>query len=584
MSRKKSISTIAVLATILFLAGTASFAQELPEIQAAIKAKGQKWIAGETSISKLPDNEKKLRLGLIKHAPTGKEKVLPLQEPLTGLAPSVSWDGFVTPVRDQLSCGSCWAFAATAALESNILIKDSMPGNDDNRAEQVLVSCSGAGSCGGGYIDSASEYIRSTGLPPESYFSYTATDNSCGNAQLGWQNYTRKIGSWSYVNTVPANLTAIKNALANNGPLVTTMDVYADFFAYKVGVYEYASGSYQGGHAILIVGYTDDTNRADGGYFRVKNSWGTGWGSLGYFYIGYSQLGNPVYFGEWTIAYSTPTLPPLPAAPNNLSATPVSSSQINLSWTDGSTNEDGFKIERCSGAGCSNFAQIATVGAGVQAYSNTGLTASTAYSYRVRAYNTGGDSGYSNTAIATTQAAQPPTAPSGLAATVVSSSQINLQWADNSSNETGFKIERCEGSSCGSFSQIATVGASVKTYSNTGLKAYTSYTYRVRAYNAGGDSGYSNTANATTLCSCSISPTSKSFAAAGGFQMVTVTITAGCTWTAVSNAPSWIVVRSPGSGPGNGSFTYDVVKNTGVRRTGTITVAGQTHTVTQAKK
>jgi hypothetical protein len=213
-----------------------------------------------------------------------------------------------------------------------------------------------------------------------------------------------------------------------------------------------------------------------------------------------------------------------------------------------------------------------------------GLTASTSYSYRVRAYNTGGDSGYSNTFSATTQAAQPPAAPTGLTATVVSSSQINLQWTDNSSNETGFKIERCEGSSCGSFSQIATVGANVKTYSNTGLKAYTSYTYRVRAYNAGGDSAYSNTASATTLCSCSISPTSKSFAAAGDSQVVTVTITAGCTWTAVSNAPSWIVVRSPGSGLGNGSFTYDVAKNTGARRTGTITVAGKTHTVTQAKK
>jgi len=172
-----------------------------------------------------------------------------------------------------------------------------------------------------------------------------------------------------------------------------------------------------------------------------------------------------------------------------------------------------------------------------------------------------------------------------LTATVVSSSQINLQWTDNSNSETGFRIERCEGSGCGGFSPLATVGANVKTYSNTGLKASTSYTYRVWAYNAGGDSAQSTPpVSATTLCSYSISPTSKSFAAAGGSQMVTVTITAGCTWTAVSNVPFWIVVRSPGSGLGNGSFTYDVVKNTGVRRTGTITVAGQTHTVTQAKK
>ena len=546
MFRKKSISTIAVLATILFLAGTASFAQELPEIQAAIKARGQKWIAGETSISKLPDNDKKLRLGLIKHAPTGKEKVLALQEPLTGLPLDKDWTGFITPVRDQGNCGSCWAFATTAALESNILIEGNIPGVDDDRAEQILVSCSSAGNCNGGYISTASDYIRSTGLPPEPYFNYTATNNSCGNAQPGWQNDTSRIGTWSYVNTAPANLGAIKNALATYGPLVTTMDVYYDFFSYSGGIYEYAAGSLQGGHAILIVGYKDDTSRGDGGYFRVKNSWGIGWGDAGYFYIGYSQIGNPVYFGEWTIAYSTPILPPPPAAPSGLSATPVSSSQINLSWTDSSTNEDGFKIERCTGAGCSNFAQIATVGAGIQAYSNTGLTTSTAYSYRVRAYNTGGHSGYSNTAIATTQAAQPPAPPAVLTATATSSSQINLKWTDNSNNETGFRIERCTGSTCTNFSQIATVGAGVQAYSNTGLTASTAYSYRVRAYNAGGNSAYSDPpASATTLCSCSISPTSKSFAAAGGSQVVTVTITAGCTWTAVSNAPSWIVVRRP---------------------------------------
>ena len=92
----------------------------------------------------------------------------------------------------------------------------------------------------------------------------------------------------------------------------------------------------------------------------------------------------------------------------------------------------GFKIERCTGAGCSDFAQIATVGANVTSYSNTGLTASTSYSYRVRAYNAAGDSGYSNTASAVTPAAPAlPAAPTNLAATAVSRSQINLTWTDN---------------------------------------------------------------------------------------------------------------------------------------------------------
>lgn len=188
-----------------------------------------------------------------------------------------------------------------------------------------------------------------------------------------------------------------------------------------------------------------------------------------------------------------------PAAPANLTATAVSSSQINLTWADSDT-ETGYKIERCTGVDCSSFAQIATVGANVTSYSNTGLTASTSYSYRVRATNTAGDSDYSNTASTVTLAAPAlPTAPSNLTATVISRSQINLSWMDNSDNETGFRIERCKGSTCTNFALIVTVGANVASYSNTGLSANTTYRYRVYAYNASGNSGYSNIVKATTL-------------------------------------------------------------------------------------
>src|SRR5439155_8331651 len=127
-----------------------------------------------------------------------------------------------------------------------------------------------------------------------------------------------------------------------------------------------------------------------------------------------------------------------------------------------------------------------------------GLSTVTTYSYRARAYNSGGDSAYSNTATATTLQS-PPTAPSNLTATAVSLSQIDLTWADNSSTEDGFKIERCQGAGCTNFAQIAQVGLGVATYSDLGLSPATIYSYRVRAYNSGGDSAYSNTASATTL-------------------------------------------------------------------------------------
>jgi titin len=175
----------------------------------------------------------------------------------------------------------------------------------------------------------------------------------------------------------------------------------------------------------------------------------------------------------------------------------VSTSQIDLTWADNSSNEDGFKIERSTDG--VNFAQIATASANATTYSNTGLTASTLYYYRVFAYNTAGNSASpSNTASATTLAPPVPNAPSGLTATATSTSQINLTWVDNSSNEDGFKIERSTDGVF--FTQIATAAVNATTYSNTGLTASTLYYYRVFAYNASGNStSPSNTASTTTL-------------------------------------------------------------------------------------
>ncbi|HEW78577.1 MAG TPA: hypothetical protein ENH34_01225, partial [Phycisphaerales bacterium] len=107
--------------------------------------------------------------------------------------------------------------------------------------------------------------------------------------------------------------------------------------------------------------------------------------------------------GWSNIGYVTTMVPGTPMAPSNLVATAVSISQIDLSWVDNSNNEDSFSIERKTGSGL--FSQIATVGVNVTIYSDTGLTDSTTYAYRVLARNSVGDSAYSNTASATTEAA-----------------------------------------------------------------------------------------------------------------------------------------------------------------------------------
>ena len=173
---------------------------------------------------------------------------------------------------------------------------------------------------------------------------------------------------------------------------------------------------------------------------------------------------------DMNAAVSADTTPP--TAPSNLTATVVSGSQINLAWTASTDNVGvtGYQVERCQGTGCSSFALVTTI-TGTTYNNNTGLSAGTSYSYRVRATDSAGNlSPYSNIASATTLSdTTPPTAPSNLAATVVSGSQINLAWTASTDNVgvTGYQVERCQGTGCSSFTTLTTVTGT--TYNNTGL-------------------------------------------------------------------------------------------------------------------
>jgi hypothetical protein len=189
--------------------------------------------------------------------------------------------------------------------------------------------------------------------------------------------------------------------------------------------------------------------------------------------------------GDCRNTCGTPT--PIPIAPTNLAAAAVSTSQINLTWTDNSTNEQGFRIERRQGTG--TWSQIASTGPNVTSFASTGLAAATTYGYRVVAYNATGSSAYSNTATATTlSGASRPAAPTNLVARAASSTQINLAWQDNASNEQGFRIQRKIGT--GRWVQIAVVPANTTGYANGGLRRNTNYRYRVLAFNAGGTSAW----------------------------------------------------------------------------------------------
>ncbi len=167
----------------------------------------------------------------------------------------------------------------------------------------------------------------------------------------------------------------------------------------------------------------------------------------------------------------------IPAAPTAVVATPVAGGEVDLTWT-ASDGASGYKIERSTNGTTWTLAGTTT---GDAQFASTGLAAATTYSFRVTATSSAGNSAPSSAIKALTT----PAAPATLAATAASSTQINLTWA-KAAGATGYHVERMiDGAD---WSLIATTGATVVTYSNTGLTAATTYQYRVKSFNASGDS------------------------------------------------------------------------------------------------
>ncbi|MEO6511774.1 MAG: S8 family serine peptidase [Nocardioides sp.] len=189
---------------------------------------------------------------------------------------------------------------------------------------------------------------------------------------------------------------------------------------------------------------------------------------------------------------SAPPPPTPPAAPSDLVATAASTSSIGLTWTDRSSDETGFEVQRCQGSGCTAFARTVTLAAGSTSYADTGLAAGTYFSYRVRAVNGALVSAWSATATGRTlPATTKPTAPTGLTATAASSIRVDLRWTDTSTNETGVRVLRCIGAKCTKLAVVATLPANTTNWSDLTTKANTTYRYKVEAYNSVGSSASS---------------------------------------------------------------------------------------------
>jgi len=225
-------------------------------------------------------------------------------EDAVSLSYPASWDwrskGIMTPVRNQGSCGSCWAFATVALFES--LIKKET-GVARDLAEQQLVDCVPGSDCSGGYASDALKYMKNNGIVLEAFYPYTATDGTCDTSRPADYYLTNYWTSYLGGNTLNQRIDSVKYAIYNYGPSALYMEIFNDFYTgYSSGVYVYdGTSSSLGGHLVCAVGWKDDATVTNGGYWICKNSWGSGWGESGYFRIAYGQvdIDNWLYYGYY---------------------------------------------------------------------------------------------------------------------------------------------------------------------------------------------------------------------------------------------------------------------------------------------
>ncbi len=211
----------------------------------------------------------------------------------------------------------------------------------------------------------------------------------------------------------------------------------------------------------------------------------------------------------------------MPATPTTFTATVISGTQVNLSWST-ATGATSYSLERSADAGAT-WSLLAASQAGTT-YSDTSASAGVTYTYRVKAINTSGNSG----PVSATALTWPGT-PAGLAATVTANS-ATLTWTAVP-GAASYSVER---STNGGTTWTAVGSPTAATFSNTGLAAGTAYSYRVRATNASGSSSYSTTTNALTLPAA---PTLSQVTADSASQLTVQ-------WTTVTGATSYLVERS----------------------------------------
>jgi C1A family cysteine protease len=314
----------------------------LEKIKKAIEENNARWKAGYTSVFKLDALCEIGGLGCIEEDFNDEEGVHLSYD--GELPEKYDWsdvDGkdWTTAIRNQKSCGSCVSFGTLGALESVVQIELGQQLECDF-SEAHLFFC-GGGSCSGGWsISRAVGFLEDYGVSDEECFPYVPRDMSCDNLCPDWEQMAVKVSHGGRVGGFPQNISNVKKALIEYGPLITGFTVYEDFSSYTSGIYEHVYGDVRGGHAITIVGYDDNEE-----CWICKNSWGRNWGEHGYFRIKYGECGIATTMNTFYLSgvYGGICEDYLPATMDNPfpahNAVNVDGN-IDLRWTGGDPNSE----------------------------------------------------------------------------------------------------------------------------------------------------------------------------------------------------------------------------------------------------